>query len=86
MFDRAQIEYVIFKDNPVAIMYENASASKANSHPMKGIQDSLNRLEFWIQRYGFRILCFGFQSLLVERGFWMPNVSGILVFLSYSGF
>ena len=54
--------------------------------PRKGIQDSLNRLEFWIQHHGFRIIYFGFQSLLVERGFWMPNVSGILVFLSYSGF
>ena len=45
----------------------------------KGIQDSLG---FSILRCKFRIPGTGFQSLLVEVVFWIPNVSGILDFLS----
>ena len=37
--------------------------------PYKGIQDSLG---FWIPRRGFQIPGTGFQSLSVERGFWIP--------------
>ena len=42
--------------------------------PCNRIQDSLG---FWILRRGFRIQGTGFQSLLVEFEFWIPNVSGI---------
>ena len=42
--------------------------------PYKGIPDSFG---FWIPRRGFRIPGTGFQSLPVERGFWIPIASGI---------
>ena len=32
-------------------------------------------LRFWIARLGFRIPSTGFQSLLVELGFWIPVIS-----------
>ena len=48
--------------------------------PFKGIQDSP---ESGIARRGFRILATGFQSLPVERGFWISIVCGIPDSLSY---
>ena len=42
--------------------------------PCKEIQDSLG---FCILRRGFRIPTTGFQSFSVERGFWIPILSGI---------
>ena len=47
--------------------------------PCHGIH---GRLGFWIQKRLFRISGTGFQSLSVERGFWIPLVRGIPVSLS----
>ena len=47
--------------------------------PCHGIH---GRLGFWVQQRVFRISGTGFQSLSVERGFWVPIVSGIPVSLS----
>ena len=47
--------------------------------PCQGIQDSLG---FWILFRGFWIPGAGFQSSSVERGFWIPFLSGISEYLS----
>ena len=47
---------------------------RASNHLTKRIQDNLG---FWIPLRGFQIPGTGFQS--VERGFWIPIVSGIRI-------
>ena len=47
--------------------------------PCHGIH---GRLGFWVLRRVFRISGTGFQSLSVEREFWIPIVSGIPFSLS----
>ena len=46
---------------------------------LSGIQDSLG---FWISFRGLWIPGAGFQSFSVERGFWIPFLSGISEYLS----
>ena len=48
--------------------------------PCKEMKDSLG---LWFPRHGFRIPGIRFQSLLVELGFWISIVSGILDSLRY---
>ena len=48
------------------------------SHKSPHEREYNDSLRFRIPHYGFRIPGTGFQSLLVEFGFWIPIVNGIL--------